>query len=252
MDDAARLERDRKIIASSSFDSDGHGVLYSGPGNHERALNAASTNGAVPIDHTDGGRKLSEPNRYNEYDDFTKADDLNREASKKYCSQLSGNVDTYVVGASEDRIFRDTEQDVLLNNKNVATVNGISRQELQHIHEKDPEAAFNKICEGELVRDRTAAQATGGESALTDLKGREETYREQLERQSRGADIVTEQQQTMSKQETNALQTKEVSASTGDEAATSWKARMEAKREAASIKKVEPPPEPAPSQGLSK
>ncbi len=40
--------------------------------------------------------------------------------------------------------------------------------------------------------------------------------------------------------------------SSSQDEGNSWKARMQAKQEASQIKKVEPPPEPAPSQGLSK
>lgn len=209
MTDAERIERDKAIIASSSFESSGHSILYSGQDNHDRALNAAATDGAIPIDLTDGGRQLGSPDRYVEYDDATKADDINREASAKYADNLSGDVDTYVVGAREDRIFRETEFSKTLENGKVDSINEVPREDLKGLYDKDPEAAFNKVCEAELERDRTAAQESGDSAALNDVANREQVYQQQLESQGRTRETATEprQSQEENQEESKAAQT---------------------------------------------
>ncbi len=143
------------------------------------------------LENTPGGEWLDDENLYENFDQNV-ADQLWEEASEKYASSATGEVNTFVVGAHEDRIFRDTELPALLENEKVTAINGLDREEVKELHDKDPEAAFNKVCEAELERDRTAAMETGDSEALNDVANREQLYQEQLENQGRTLETATE------------------------------------------------------------
>ncbi len=78
---------------------------------------------------------------------------------------------------------------------------------------------------------------------------------ERNEIQSRGytdyKEVTAQTNETTQALKETTIAPAEVVSSAGQES-SSFRDRMEAKREAAQIKKIEPPPEPAPSKGLSK
>jgi hypothetical protein len=121
-------------------------VFYSGPGNRGKALHAAK-NGGVPIDATPGGKALNDEKLYGEFAPVAQeeADAIWSEASEKFAKAASGDVTAFVHGASPDRVFAQTELPILLKNKDVNAINGISRQALEEMERVKPGSAFQAI-----------------------------------------------------------------------------------------------------------
>jgi hypothetical protein len=113
-----------------------------------------------------------------------------RDTSLRYTNEASGNVDTFVVGAAQHSVFRDAEMPAALNNAQVSSINGVSREELAGLYHKDPEACFNRICEAELERDRQ--RSTNDPALAEDVAKRDKLYRETLALQGRTAEEATE------------------------------------------------------------
>ncbi len=94
-------------------------VFYSGPGNRDRALAFADHTGAVPIDHTPGGRHLDSLNLYgkdahgNSVMPQKQADEIWSKASHEYASSADGDTNLFIKDAAPDRVFRTTEEPIL-------------------------------------------------------------------------------------------------------------------------------------------
>ena len=165
-------EPDRAVVyANDKFD--GHHR------NMERAQAAGTT-----IEQTPGGEFLDKQELFKNLES-TDADIVWHEASHKFASSVSGDVTTRVIGAAEDSAFRQVELPTLLANDKVTAINGVPREELKSLFEKDPEAAFNKVCESELAHSRLQVQGTNDPAALADLEHRSQRFAQQIEEQQK-------------------------------------------------------------------
>jgi hypothetical protein len=175
-----------RIAESSSVDSKGKAVVYSGEGNQQRALDYAKKTGAVPIDLTPAGKKIfhKEQGIYQKFQEYFGnkfqgnifADNIARKLSERFAENVRDRVNTFVIGAKPDRIFRTTELPGLLNNSKVKSINGLDRNDLKKLHDRDPSRAFDRICRAELVRDLKEARNKKDQKFLADVKNRIETY----------------------------------------------------------------------------
>ncbi len=143
------------------------------------------------IETTPGGRWLNDEQLYKKLPQ-EQADAVWSEASKKYANEASGDAKTCVVGARPSSVFRRDELPVLVDNEKVTSVNGIPREELKQLHAKDPEAAFNKVCEAEIAQARTAAETGGDKRALDDTAARQQLYDKQVLQQGRTQENATD------------------------------------------------------------
>lgn len=145
--DGERRVAAQAAVDNHSFATDkSKAVFYSGPGNRDRALAAAKSRGAQPIDVIDGGRALNEQNLYSKHNPlYAEADTYWGQASEKYAREASGDIVAYVDGARPDRVFAQKELPILLENPNVKTINGLDRNFLLRMEEEHPGAAFRAL-----------------------------------------------------------------------------------------------------------
>jgi hypothetical protein len=196
-------EHFNRIAESSSVKSKDKAVFYSGEGNQQRAIDYAQKTGAVPIDHTPAGKQLN--GIYNKAFEYygnkllgnkatdavmnkvserygnrrlgnKAADAVMDKVSERFAKNARGHVNTFVIGAKPERIFRTTELPALLNNSKVKSINGVDRNDLKKLHDRDPNRAFDQICRAELVRDIKEARNKKDQKLLADVKKRMETY----------------------------------------------------------------------------
>ena len=151
--------------------------------------NSADDLGLTRLEQTDGGRWLQAQKTYESLETLDgqptlwtrpDADSVWSEASTKFARSVSGNVTTRVIGAEPDTLFRSKELPALLENQKVTSINGVSREELKALYDRDKEAAFNRVCLGELERSREQVSASNDTNARDDLERREHVYKEQL------------------------------------------------------------------------
>jgi len=176
-----------------------HSVFYSGESytnydvylNKDRAFEFIENNDTyTTIETTKGGHLLQ-----NVYENFERQDanKITSTASQQYAALASGEVRTFVVDASENGIFRSIELPILLDNEKVTSINGVDREELKTLYDRNPEAAYNKVCEAELQRDRTIAEdifdKTGDSRSLDDVEHREKLYQDQIDKQAAEREI---------------------------------------------------------------
>ncbi|MCP5433390.1 MAG: hypothetical protein H6923_08990 [Alphaproteobacteria bacterium] len=156
-----------------------HGAIYwSGEGNRARAeafareMSMAGRPSAT-LEMTPDGYELDQAGLFN---DPTVAKGEARQvwakASDKYAVHTEGNVNTFVVGSSEQSYFRSTELPRLLQNERVTAINGIPRERLAELAAKDPDRAYGEICSAELARDRLRAHQLADRHLLDDVEGR--------------------------------------------------------------------------------
>ncbi|MFM6051839.1 MAG: hypothetical protein ACKPA7_09400, partial [Sphaerospermopsis kisseleviana] len=74
--------------------------------------------------------------------------------SKRYAENARGHVNTFVMGAKANRVFRTTELPALVKNQKVKSINGVNRRIFEKAYAKDPNRAFRLICLSELRRDK--------------------------------------------------------------------------------------------------
>ncbi len=184
----------------------GRTVVYSGLGNHDRAL--ALGKEVERIEDTPGGKKLNDEKVFDyykvEYFDRLKThyrDRGNNEvvaknkayqdceelarahwdpASRNYASCAEGDVRTYVVGGKAAGTFRQVELPALLENPKVSSINGVPREELKKLYDADPSVeklvVLNRICEAELVQDARRVAETGDPQLAEDLQVRQRRF----------------------------------------------------------------------------
>jgi hypothetical protein len=99
------------------------------------------------LEQTKGGRWLDDEKLFEHGSpiDDPDAKFLWGKASRQYAQQASGDTRCFVTGSSPRSIFRTVELPALLQNPNVTSLNGIPRQMLADIFNKDPETAFNSV-----------------------------------------------------------------------------------------------------------
>jgi hypothetical protein len=187
----------RAHVRSDDFDvSSPHNgaIFYSNDREDQWHLNRNSADelGLTRLEQTDGGQWLEAQKTYQSIETldgqrtlWTKpnADSVWSEASTKFARSASGNVTTRVIGAEQDTLFRSKELPALLENQKVGSINGVSREELKALYDRDKEAAFNRVCEGELQRSREHVFASNDPEARYDLQRREQLYEGQLKKQ---------------------------------------------------------------------
>jgi hypothetical protein len=149
------------------------------------------------LEATEGGKQL-DAEHLSQDRSFPIGDDRRvwNHASESYASQTQGDAQTFVVGASERSTFRSSEMPALLNNERVNSINGVPREDLKEIYDRDqngPEDAFNKICDAELQRDRERLGPTPVPAEAEDFKQREALYEKQLADQAQQPAQAAEQ-----------------------------------------------------------
>lgn len=130
------IAQDLLLIHRESFKSHGRALLYSGGfqfeddtflfNNWVEAERRADSKKKVPIQHTEGGRKLDNPDRrplYGRHLVFL----LWKAASQKYVREIEGDVQTLVCCSNFYSTFRTVELPELLVNKKVDSINGKPR-----------------------------------------------------------------------------------------------------------------------------
>jgi hypothetical protein len=185
--------QDYHMIKQSSFDSNGKAVLYSGKENAVRMEKYASETGAVPIHKTEGGKKLSTPNRYDAYGE-TKADTAWKIASAKYVKDAHGDMKTFVAGARPERIHRTTEVPLAVKNSKLKTINGVERSRFEKIFDKtlqesrakglDPRKSLNAASDRtfrafavtELRQAKKEAYQSADKKQIADYQKRKDAY----------------------------------------------------------------------------
>lgn len=137
-------------MSGYAFSSDERSVFYAGSTeNWKRADNYAEKNGIKKITRTHGGNALETLEKKDilkstvrkgvreENTNKTKIDrdvaNIWRSSSRRYAAAAKGTVKTFVSGARPGSIYRGTELPTLLNNKNIRTINGISRADLHKL-----------------------------------------------------------------------------------------------------------------------
>ena len=148
-------------------------LVWSGPGNYEQAERACLKDGKQRLESTEAGRGLVVRNDKGparsgvalehqerltrEYADKFRKQGLSpveievrskkaairiaqrewNDASRRYAANAHGNVDTYVVGAEQNRTFRRYELPELLKNEKVTSINGVDRKALAKLDRTD-------------------------------------------------------------------------------------------------------------------
>lgn len=143
------------------FASDGRAVFYSGKidglfKNWERAENFSKENNMRPIHYTEGGLYLSEPDRYKvpKYG-ITLAEKIWTRASRLYCNDVYGDVQTFICCSRSESIFRTAEINQLLRNTKINTINGKPREYYQEARKR----AFHKLLESGIDIRSAAVQS---------------------------------------------------------------------------------------------
>jgi hypothetical protein len=189
----------------------GSTVVYSGPGNEERARERAEALGsgsASRIDDTQAGAQVQRgalvQTTHHEHGETIYQQRLHagdnpreasvqtefeceqivlqrgREASRQYAREAEGDVNTYVCGSRPTSTYRSTEQPELLANEKVTSINGVPREELAKMDKDEAHAA---ICRAELERDRAIARGVSDpdrrEALEYDVERRENQFRGQ-------------------------------------------------------------------------
>lgn len=124
--------RDLDMIRILSFKSNGKALLYAGYirnqfNNWVKAARYAQEHSMVPIEVTEGGKYISNPDRktdlkYSDYE-FRK---IWKRASIKYCVNIEGSVKTFVCGSREESVFRSKEIHAMLRSHTIVDINGKS------------------------------------------------------------------------------------------------------------------------------
>lgn len=107
-------------------------VLYSGPGNADRALIYAERMGGIRIDDTPGGQWLTGENVWNpERFSPTEARSIWAAASHEFAQELWGEVAVFCKDAKEYAIYGKVELRHLLRSDDITSINKIEITELQ-------------------------------------------------------------------------------------------------------------------------
>jgi hypothetical protein len=176
MVDRPTVTNDYKIINSSSFDSHGKPILYSGDFNRARMEKFCTQSGHVPMEKTEGGKRLAEPDRYKEYG-FAPANHVMSLASSKYVSQARGDLKTFVAGARPERVHRTLEVRIAVKNKAIETVNGVERKRFENIYDRAYQGAISKGMDPRSA-NLVASDRTYRAFAVTELRQvQREAYR---------------------------------------------------------------------------
>lgn len=105
-------------------------------------------------------------------------------ASERFAENVQGEVQTHVIDARGDRTFRETELPILLDNEQVTSINGISREELKALSpDQNYDLAYERICLAELDHARELAHATHNQEIATQVEWKEIAYAHQDERE---------------------------------------------------------------------
>lgn len=86
-------------------------------------------------------------------------------ASRRFAENAEGDVQTNVIDARTDWVFRDVELPALLANESVTSINGIPVDQLRIVNDDktlDLDWAYEKVCEAELARDRACVMTRDG------------------------------------------------------------------------------------------
>lgn len=164
-----------RVLNTLDFNSGKPTILYSGYENRIRAETYANKNNLKTISHTEGGRYLEGPNRYDLHGK-EKAKALWAAGSGKFASTVKGDVRTFVAGADPKGIFRQREIGAIVTNKDVSKVNGIDRQKLAQLYDKTYQKSMNQ---GIPHRDslKNASTQTYRATAIAELRqARREAY----------------------------------------------------------------------------
>ncbi len=118
------------MIRILSFESEGKSLLYAGLmtgkfNNWAKAEEYAKTHGMVPIQLTEGGKYLSDPERRSELNYSSQEyERIWDRGSVKYCFNIKGSVKTFVCGARERSAFRRKEIHAMLKSRTIEDING--------------------------------------------------------------------------------------------------------------------------------
>ncbi len=197
--------KDLQAIRILSFSSYRKTLLYSGQvkgkfNNWSLAASFANANGMVPIETTEGGKYLSDPNRANlDYTRFEFKRIWDR-ASIKYCLSIEGAVKTFVCGAWDQSAFRRKEIPSMLRSKTIDEINGRDHAEYvrlrrailarlneekvlpqQERHKRAINAVFRKIAFAEIRQDLEEARVQGNsEVVLARIENLREQHRKEI------------------------------------------------------------------------
>jgi hypothetical protein len=145
-------------------------VVYSGFDdlNRQFAQQDCKVNSAgYTIEDTAIGKRLEQADLFHDKElTRSEAYEVWRVASEQFSKNAKGDIETHVIDARPDSIFRETELPALLENQNVTSINGISRQELKALYDTGPEGqreAYDKICAAELARDQQRLASVGNQ-----------------------------------------------------------------------------------------
>ena len=144
------------------FASHKKSLLYSGYkedkfNNWKLAEDFAQANGMFPIQETEGGKYLSDPDRRKKlkYEESQITNIWNR-ASVKYCVNIEGSVKTFVCGAWDRSTFRRKEIHAMLKSKTINDINGRDHESYVRLRR----AVMNRLNEdGTLPRPQRHARA---------------------------------------------------------------------------------------------
>lgn len=108
---------------------------------------SADGHATTTLEQTPGGRWLDDEKLFEPGSpiDDPDANVLWSRCSKKYAQQASGDARCFVTGSSPRSVFRKVELPALLANPNITSLNGVPREKLATIYDKDPEAAFKAV-----------------------------------------------------------------------------------------------------------
>jgi hypothetical protein len=192
------------MIRILSFESDGKSILYAGFikqkfNNWARAEEYAKAYNMIPIQFTEGGKYLSNPDRKSELnyseDEYLRVWDR---GSVKYCFNIVGSVKTFVCGARKESIFRRKEIHAMLKSHFIEDINGrdhadyllLYRCALARLndeatiprdrrHSRAINHVFHAIAFNEIRQDLAAARANDNQKEISTVLSRVRHLREQ-------------------------------------------------------------------------
>lgn len=156
-------------------------ILYSGRKGKNRSLaeNAVAFDPMekFSIHETEAGKYLESLNLYGQESGMKdyEADQIWSIASQRLVENAHGNIETYVIDASHNKVFRGTELHNALANANVESINGVACD--HHMGHYDPDAIYASICKSELDRDNARLASAFDGNLRQSLNERQHAFR---------------------------------------------------------------------------
>ena len=216
---------DLQSVKDNDFTPKGTAVLYSGQiadkSNHKRAEAYIQKHGGTLIDKTQGGQHLVQYHRYlffgderalKLYNNQNFADHIWNAGSGKLSKSIKGDVQTFIVGSTSDRIARRTEIPNILKNPEVTKINGVERSRIFEFRQRKRDEAIEKgatrrqaekisynevyraIALAEVRRDLKEARANKDVELREDTQKRWAELKEQCKGEQKVKDFVSREE----------------------------------------------------------